>query len=102
MSLSFSPVAADTFRLRAHRERSDLRQLLSQRFARGRQSSTLGSHNSAYERVRGLMASEKLFDISEEPQSVRDKYGPTQFGEQVLVARRLNLPPSKLRSLHSP
>jgi hypothetical protein len=72
-----------------HRERADLRQLLSQRFARGRQSSTLGSHNSAYERVRGLMASEKLFDINEEPQSVRDKYGPTQFGEQVLVARRL-------------
>jgi uncharacterized protein (DUF1501 family) len=35
------------------------------------------------------MASEKLFDIDQEPQSMRDKYGPTQFGEQVLVARRL-------------
>ena len=49
----------------------------------------LSSHNEAYERVRGLMASEKLFDISQEPQKVRDRYGPTQFGEQVLVARRL-------------
>src|SRR5438046_8505578 len=32
---------------------------------------------------------EKLFDISQEPQKIRDLYGPTQFGEQVLVARRL-------------
>jgi uncharacterized protein (DUF1501 family) len=72
-----------------HKERADLRDLLSKRFARGRQSSTLGSHNEAYQRVRGLMTSDKLFDISREPQKMRDLYGPTQFGEQVLVARRL-------------
>ena len=35
------------------------------------------------------MASEKLFDMTQEPQKVRDQYGPTQFGEQALVARRL-------------
>ena len=35
------------------------------------------------------MASEGLFDISREPQKVRDRFGPTQFGEQALVARRL-------------
>ena len=35
------------------------------------------------------MASEKLFDVTQEPQKIRDRYGPTQFGEQVLVARRL-------------
>src|SRR5262249_58211197 len=56
---------------------------------RGRTSSTLGSHNEAYQRVRGLMASEKLFDVTQESQNTRDLYGPTQFGEQVLVARRL-------------
>src|SRR5947209_1506215 len=72
-----------------HRERADLRALLSKQFARGRESGTLGSHNEAYQRVRGLMASEKLFDIEQEPQKMRDLYGPTQFGEQVLVARRL-------------
>src|SRR5262249_22592803 len=37
----------------------------------------------------GLMASEALFDITREPQKVRDRYGPTQFGEQALAARRL-------------
>jgi uncharacterized protein (DUF1501 family) len=72
-----------------HRERADLRELLSKQFARGRTSTTLNSHNEAYQRVRGLMASDKLFDITQEPQSVRDQYGPTQFAEQVLVGRRL-------------
>jgi uncharacterized protein (DUF1501 family) len=49
----------------------------------------MNSQNEAYERVRGIMASEALFDVSREPQKVRDRYGPTQFAEQVLIARRL-------------
>jgi hypothetical protein len=72
-----------------HKERSDLRDLLSKQFSEGRLSNTVGSHNEAYQRVRGLMASEKLFDIDQEPQKVRDRYGATQFAEQTLVARRL-------------
>jgi hypothetical protein len=72
-----------------HRERADLRDQLSRQFQRGRLSSSLGSHGEAYQRVRGLMASEKLFDISQEPAKMRDRYGPTLFGQQVLVARRL-------------
>ncbi len=72
-----------------HRERADLRNLLSKRFVKGRQSNTVSSHNTAYDRVRGLMASDKLFDISREPQKVRDRYGPTRFGQQALIARRL-------------
>lgn len=72
-----------------HRERAALRQHLAQQFTRQRQSASLASHNTAYERVRGLMASEKLFDIEQEPRSVRDAYGPTQFGQQCLIARRL-------------
>jgi len=72
-----------------HQQRADLRELLSQQFGQGRSSTTLGSHNEAYQRVRGIMASEKLFDINQESQSVRAKYGPTMFAEQCLVARRL-------------
>ena len=72
-----------------HKERGELRQLLAKRFVRGRKSNTLGSHLNAYERVRGIMASEKLFDISQEPQKARDMYGPMQFGQQCLIARRL-------------
>lgn len=72
-----------------HKERADLRELLGRQFAAGRSSDTMNSQNEAYQRVRGIMASEKLFDITQEPQRVRDKYGPTQFAEQVLIARRL-------------
>lgn len=72
-----------------HKERHDLRKLLSERFSEGRKSRTLASHNEAYQRVHGLMASKKLFDISQEPEKVRDRYGKTLFGQQVLAARRL-------------
>jgi uncharacterized protein (DUF1501 family) len=72
-----------------HAGRADLRELLSRRFSKGRKSNTLASHTEAYQRVPGLMASEKLFDITKESQSMRDKYGPTLFGQQALVARRL-------------
>ena len=71
------------------RQRAELRALLSQRFAAGRQSPVVGSHGEAYARVQNLMAGEKLFDISNEPQWIRDRYGPTLFGQQALVARRL-------------
>ena len=72
-----------------HKERGDLRDILGKQFAKGRQSDAMNSQGEAYERVRGLMASEKLFDISQEPQKVRDRYGKTQFAEQTLIARRL-------------
>jgi len=72
-----------------HHQRADLRELLSKRFARGRVSGELGAHNEAYQRVRGLMASDTLFDAAREPRRVRDAYGPTQFGEQALITRRL-------------
>ncbi|MDB5311459.1 MAG: hypothetical protein JWO38_5661 [Gemmataceae bacterium] len=72
-----------------HRERADLRDLLGKQFAKGRQSDTMNSQNEAYERVRGIMASEKLFDVTQESQKVRDRYGPTQFAQQCLIARRL-------------
>ena len=73
-----------------HVQRNDLRRLLARRFELGRNHApAVKSHTSAYERVRGLMASEKLFDIEQESAAMREKYGPTQFGQQALVARRL-------------
>src|SRR5215218_4725519 len=35
------------------------------------------------------MARDKLFDVTEESDKTRELYGRSQFGEQVLVARRL-------------
>lgn len=94
MYLNESMVPANIRRLESisdadHQQRNDLRALLARRFERDRPGEVVGSHNSAYQRVRGLMASEKLFDVTQEPQAMRDHYGPTLFGEQCLVARRL-------------
>ncbi len=72
-----------------HQARNDLRGLISGQFERGRPSDSLDSHRQAYQRVRGIMAHEQLFDITREPQYIRDRYGPTLFGQQALAARRL-------------
>ncbi|HIM31976.1 MAG TPA: DUF1501 domain-containing protein [Planctomycetes bacterium] len=72
-----------------HQHREDFRRLLSRRFAEQRRGGRVPSHNEAYARIHGLMSSAKLFDIEQEPQSVRDRYGPTLFGQQALIARRL-------------
>uniref|UniRef100_A0A7C4LMX5 DUF1501 domain-containing protein n=1 Tax=Schlesneria paludicola TaxID=360056 RepID=A0A7C4LMX5_9PLAN len=72
-----------------HHDRLGLRAYFAKRFSAARPNAAVASHNMAYERVRGLMASEKLFDVEQEPAAMRAKYGPTQFGEQCLIARRL-------------
>ncbi len=72
-----------------HRERAELRDFLSSQFERGRTSASMDSHRQAYQRVAGIMDNEKLFDIAQEPQRVRDRYGPTLFAQQALAARRL-------------
>jgi uncharacterized protein (DUF1501 family) len=49
------------------------------------------AHKATYERAAKLMHSEKAmaFDISQEPESVREAYGKSRFGEGCLLARRL-------------
>jgi hypothetical protein len=72
-----------------HRARAELRELLSRRFSAGRGSSAVSGHGTAYARVHGLMSSAKLFDVDDEPASARERYGPTLFGRQTLMARRM-------------
>ena len=72
-----------------HQNRADLGDLLNRDFIQGRESNTVNSHRMAYSRVPGLMSSNSLFDISKEPAKVRARYGPTQFGKQAIIARRL-------------
>ncbi|MFO1020679.1 MAG: DUF1501 domain-containing protein [Planctomycetales bacterium] len=49
------------------------------------------SQQKLYEKTSKMILSPKLkaFDISEEPEAVRQKYGDTQFGKGCLLARRL-------------
>ncbi len=72
-----------------HKDRAALRDVLARQFGKNRPSAAVQSHMNAYQRVRGLMSSEQLFNVENEPADVRVRYGPTQFGEQCLIARRL-------------
>ena len=72
-----------------HFARAQLQEMLNMRFSQGRDIAPVKSHAQAYACVHGLMSSEDLFDISQEPASIRDKYGPTLFGQQALMARRM-------------
>lgn len=91
--LRLSPLGTDlphSLSKEEHRDRAALRDLLSQEFRVGREGdTTLASYDTAYARVHGLMESAKLFRIDDEPRQVRERYGPTPFGQQALVARRL-------------
>ncbi|MEQ9410900.1 MAG: DUF1501 domain-containing protein [Fuerstiella sp.] len=94
MFLSDSMVPPNLTRLEsvsdvAHQDRAALRDLFARAFTQTHPSETVASHQSAYQRVRGLMSSEQLFNVEHEPAEVRARYGPTQFGEQCLIARRL-------------
>ena len=79
----------ESISIKDHEERAQLQALLNERFSRKHRLPAVASHQEAYARVRGLMSSEALFDLSQEPTKVRERYGKTLFGEQVLVARRL-------------
>jgi hypothetical protein len=72
-----------------HQQRAQLRDLISGPFEANRAGNGIDSHRQAYDRVGGIMSCERLFDIGREPQPIRDRYGPTLFGQQALAARRL-------------
>jgi len=72
--------------------RLDSLAVLSQQFAKGRKQQTQATlHQHTIDAALQMMTSPQLkaFELDEEPQSVRDAYGPTDFGRGCLVARRL-------------
>ncbi len=77
------------------KEHSDARlEMLKQMqedFAAGRPSPVSSSHQSAYDRATRLMQSDagKVFDLTQEKDKDRDRYGRNLFGQGCLLARRL-------------
>ncbi|MEZ6088356.1 MAG: DUF1501 domain-containing protein [Pirellulaceae bacterium] len=64
---------------------------LQSQFVSTRQSGAAGMHNEVYEGAVRLMNSEdaKAFDLSQEPDELREAYGKNVFGQGCLMARRL-------------
>jgi hypothetical protein len=55
-------------------------------------SATARGMDAYYEKALAMLHSEKLrkaFDLSSEPESLRDRYGRTSYGQSLLLARRL-------------
>jgi uncharacterized protein (DUF1501 family) len=71
--------------------RLDLLQGLETEFAATHPGISPQSHQAAYDRAVRLMrtAGSKVFDLSDEPASLRDAYGRNLFGQGCLLARRL-------------
>jgi Protein of unknown function (DUF1501) len=70
-------------------ERDALRRFFARKYENERRSRTAAAQNSAFERVKGLMASADLFDISKLSEKDRARYGPGTFGLHTLMARDL-------------
>ncbi len=71
--------------------RLDLLNGLEEDFAKARPGVTATSHRTAYEQAVRMMRSEavKAFNLDEEPDALRDRYGRNLFGQGCLLARRL-------------
>jgi uncharacterized protein (DUF1501 family) len=50
---------------------------------------TLDGYQQQAFRLLGSQATARAFDLAGEPAAVRERYGPTQFGQSCLLARRL-------------
>jgi hypothetical protein len=60
-------------------------------FLASRPGAATASHRSAYQRAVRLMreSAARAFDLSDEDEKLRDRYGRTRFGQGCLLARRL-------------
>jgi len=68
-----------------------LLQRAEERFLAERRGPAVDEHRNAYAKASRLMSSAaaKVFDLSEEPAEVQERYGRSQFGQGCLMARRL-------------
>ena len=70
-------------------ERDALRRYFAKKYENDRRSANGAAQNSAFEKVKGLMASADLFDLAKLPEKDRARYGPGLFGLHTLMARNL-------------
>ena len=64
---------------------------IEKRFLDDHTAPSFNAHNALYRKAADMMRPEvrAAFDLSQEPDAVREKYGPGMFGQGCLLARRL-------------
>lgn len=70
-------------------KRHELRSFLEDRYAETSAVETARMHRESYEAARRLKSAQQVFDIEEEWEKYRDRYGDSGFGRRCLLARRL-------------
>ncbi len=73
-------------------KRRRLLDVVNEHFREKERSDSLDALDTFYERAYGLISSAKAqeaFDMSKEPDAIKDEYGRTQAGMRMLLARRL-------------
>jgi len=73
----------------ADNRRHDWRRFVNDRHRRRVRSAEIDAYTQTFEQSRRLMERRELFDIAAEPAAIRDAYGQSEFGKQLLLARRL-------------
>lgn len=79
----------DSLTENADRQRQAIRARANERFARRRRTAETEAYTESYDQAALLMKQRELFDVSKEPDKVRDNYGSHDFGRHCLLARRL-------------
>jgi hypothetical protein len=69
--------------------RNRLRQLANDHFAAKRRSADTDAYTFSYEQAQQLLAQRDVFELAKEPAKEHDKYGKSEFGQHLLLARRL-------------
>jgi len=69
--------------------RHDWRRFANSRLRGRAQATEIDAYTQCYEQALRLMERRDLFDIAREPESIQEAYGKTEFGKQLLLARRL-------------
>ncbi len=73
-------------------DRREIQQLVNRQVRQLESSAAARGLDAYYEKTLGMLNSSKVrdaFNLEAEPQSVRDKYGRTTYGQSCLLARRL-------------
>jgi hypothetical protein len=83
------PFAVSRLDPKAEARRNELRKFVEESFMADRKVEVARMHHEAYESVRRLQGTLKVFNIDKEWEKNRDLYGDSKFGRRCLLARRL-------------
>lgn len=69
--------------------RNQLRARLNDRFAGRRRTADTDAYTFSYDQAQDLLSQRKVFELDQESEADRERYGKSEFGQHCLMARRL-------------